>query len=339
MAKHVIFIVHGMGDHKQGWSQSSVAALRDNYKTFRIQGSFADRFHIKEIHYGQAFVDYWNKHDEIAASLGKLKAPSSAFSAALLSLAKKVPKDELRSHVGDVFLYTTTLFNEPVTLDVDIKIEKELRRLGFPNYSIIAHSLGARVIHDTLQRSFTDRDGSYVLRAKPTVLMMVSNVTRLASFNSKELQLDEGLVVFPSNDSRAGACQHYVNANHPLDAVGVIRKYQPQFSSDPNYHEPEIELTDFTSKEIHTLAHYCAHPTVAAAFFNQVIAPTPFDPDPVSAVTHKQALLNYRQNTVKQSLKSLRDDLVALEPAKFGSWKVAIQKLADFVKLIKSFSS
>ena len=337
MAKHVIFIVHGVGDHKQGWSQSSVAELRGNYKKFRIHGSFADRFHIKEIHYGQAFVDYWNKHDEIAKALGQLKSPSTAFAAATLSLAKNVPKDELRSHVGDVFLYATTLFNEPVTLDVDIKIEKELRRLGFPNYSIIAHSLGSRVVHDTLQRSFTDGDGSYVLRAKPTVLMMVSNVTRLSSFNSGELRLDNNLIVFPSDKSRVGACQHYVNANHPLDAIAVVRKYRPQFSSDPNYHEPDIEASDFTSKEIHSLHHYCAHPAVAAAFFNQAIAPTPFDPDPVSAATLRQALISYRQDTVKQSLKSLQNELAALEPTKFKNWEVAVKKLADFIKLVKSF--
>jgi hypothetical protein len=329
-----------MGSQVVGWSKPAIDELKKHYKDFKLQGTFTDRFQIKEIFYDKRFTDYWNRHDQIVKELALLKVGGlggKSFVKAMVALAKKVPKGKLRTHAGDVFLYAATLLNEPVTLDIDVLIATELKRLGFPTYSIIAHSLGTRVIHDVLQRSFTDRADSYMLRAKPRVLMSVSNVTKLMSFKSGELKREKGLVVFPSDTSTKGVCQHYINVNHPLDPFAVIRKYTPEFSGESNYWEPEIDSSDITSKEVHSLKHYCEHPAVAAEFLNQVIAPDIIDSDPISSGAVKASLIKYREKTLSGNLENLRGDLKNMKLDGFSDWKSALKKINKYMDYVEAF--
>ncbi|WP_421717291.1 hypothetical protein [Algiphilus sp.] len=336
MAKQLVFIVHGIGGADPGWSKPAVDALKKHYKSFKLAGNFGDRYEIKEIHYSAPLKKYWKEHDEVAASLKKLQVNSQAFHDAIVSLATSVPQDAMRSHIGDLFLYLSTAYNEMIALDVNIAVEKELIKRLFPTYSIIAHSLGTRVVFDTLQRSFSNK-AKYTLRAKPRVLMMASDVTRLCSFNSNELKTRHGLRVFPSNSAAKGACQHFINACHPLDPIAVVRRYAPEFALDANYHAPNIEPDDITQKDLHSLEHYCRHPAVAAAFFNQTIAPDEFGSDPVSKSALTAALAKYREDTLGGNLATLKKEIEELEPSKFKSWKETVEKIAEIYERIEKF--
>ena len=122
-----------------------------------------------------------------------------------------------------------------------------------------------------------------------------------------------------------------------MSPLAVIRRYRPEFQDEPNYHSPEIKSTDLTHKDVHALKHYLDHQAVAATFFNQSLAPEPFGPDPVSAATLKQALIEYRKRTLKGGLQSLHDALKALQPGSFSSWKAAIKKIAAIRKAVDEF--
>ncbi len=59
MQKHVIFLVHGMGDFEAGWSRGVASLLQSAYDAFGLSqlARFEERFLIREIEYNHIFEE------------------------------------------------------------------------------------------------------------------------------------------------------------------------------------------------------------------------------------------------------------------------------------------
>jgi hypothetical protein len=137
------------------------------------------------------------------------------------------------------------------------------------NWSIIAHSLGTAVAHDTLHSWFTqplpDGKGTLGEHKAPRLLQMVANVSRLLQTKPD---------VFDSSVRPGQACDFYFTAHHPLDPATIIKPFLP--ANWPGGTEAQkfrlaVLQHDFIQQpNIHDLAHYLRHPDVVIPMFRKL---------------------------------------------------------------------
>ena len=336
MSKHLIFLVHGMGQHDQGWSADTVTVLRESFaKALPGHGSFDDFYDIKELQYSDQFDGYWERYDGNAATLRQIPVIQGAGGLAgeIAEYAARNPDDSfLRTHVGDILLYAGTAYNHSVPLALNVQILNALQAGNYQSYSIVAHSMGTRVCHDLLQRTFTG-EGAYQLIAKPKLFMNCANVTRLMSFDEDEF--GDGMVVYPKESETEGVCTYYVNAYHKLDPVAMIRRHKPKFKSDPLYREIYLKETDVTDKNVHDLSHYLLHPDVHSVLFNLTLADYPGQHPRVSDDEVATLVQGYRATTKHAELKAKLDKIKDEGWTTYAGVRDMIEKIAKFFSFIR----
>jgi hypothetical protein len=339
VAKHYIFLVHGMGNWDGDWSTQAKAIIGRHYDKGRYaflgkRWPFDDYFKFEQINYNHIFEKYLEEAKKQADRLGQWNALNQVLENGLLDvltrivkLAKTQPnKDNFAvTHLADVALYMATNLGELVKNEIASTIVDRLQALKFrysegDRWSIIAHSLGTRVMTEVLQVGFMAQPS---LRnfGKAQVLMMVANVSKLL----------EGIppwnvagnvyhnAVFPSSDV-VGVCEHYINIGHRLDPFSFIREFDPPpdfgdgFAfAEKRYHPVKLAGADITSKEIHSLEHYLEHPKVHTTLFRYLLSVTgsgaPTDAE------MEEAMEAYRLNTLSAQVTE--------------SWRTALEKLKE----------
>ncbi len=337
MSRHVIFLIHGMGQHAEGWSQPATRVLAEAFKqALPGRGELEEYFDLRELQYSDLFDSYWEQFDGNAETLRQIPLISGAASLAgeITAYAARQPDNSfLRTHVGDILLYASSHYNQLVPLALNLQMLEVFQEVGHSSYSIIAHSLGTRVAHDLLQRTFTG-EGAYQLAAKPKLFINCANVTRLMSFDDGEF--GDGMVVYPSDSGTAGACTYYINASHKLDPVAMVRRYEPKFRADPLYRAVFLEESDVTDINVHDLGHYLRHPLVHTAIFNLTMADYVGQPARVTEAKVAELLAAYRQGTTYQQLKSRLAQIKQAGWTEEGSLRDVVDHLAKFFALIRS---
>lgn len=313
MAKHVIFVLHGIGQHDEGWSKKGIDSLKKSFEKYDPnKKKFDDNFTVKELRYSDQFDRYWEDYDDNAdklLELGVIPGAGKLVNAVHKIATNKDTESVLRTHIGDVLLYAGSFYNDYIPKRLDNQIYKYLHENNFPAYSIIAHSLGTRVVHDMLQRSFTSFRG-HQLQKKPDVLFNLANVTKLMSFSVNEFNI--GLAVYPSNKSKKGACNRYVNAIHEVDPIAAPIRYRPDLGSRPEfkdealYKEVEIDIKDSMDIDVHAFEHYLNHPNVYMTLFN-LIFDSGMGMDRFTLDVQTEAVSDYRKKTKYGELKDKLD--------------------------------
>lgn len=291
MAKHQLFFVHGMGEYDQNgdWLKPTVNILRSAYTTFNLPDTFDNHFDPVAITYDQHFTEYWKKYDENAQNItkyiGNLPLDGQSFVSELVKLAgTQTPDAFWKTHLCDVALYCLTDIAHVVRTDVYAQISKKLKAADRPAYSIIAHSLGTKVIADAFQAAYSDPTSSaYHINGKPTMLMQVANVSRLLTFNG-DTYLPNGPIGinYPDSHIRVGSCYNFANVEHPLDPFVSVRPFNPPepYWGDGNtstshlYGNVRMRDSDITDKNIHSLEHYFSHPEVQKTLFQTTTGET-----------------------------------------------------------------
>src|SRR3569833_2504687 len=77
MAKHIVFLVHGMGDTRPGWSQDIQQLIRARYAAYaqlNLLCPFDNNFQFCEINYNDKFDDRHRAWSENAQAVLKLLA-------------------------------------------------------------------------------------------------------------------------------------------------------------------------------------------------------------------------------------------------------------------------
>lgn len=338
MGREVIFFVHGIGTHGPEFHKAALKALKASRRLLRgtTDADFNERFEVVPLHYDDLFRKYLAEFNSRAEALSAIGVPGNAPDLVrnVVGLASSgVGDDNIWIHSwGDVVLYLMTEIGFQVQEKLWNRIVKKLHQRGVPRYSIIAHSLGTRVTHDVLQRSFSDDTGAaYRLFGKPRCLVQVANTVRLTSFDESHLRQT---TVYPSRDEHDGACYQYLNVWHPLDPIARIRQFQrsryPVYAQATGFSDVETQPTDVVDiKEVHSLSRYLEIPEVAAAILNAIERISFALPGPIDAQAIGQARLRYEQRTIPGQWEATLAQLEAIDLTSIESWKEIRDLLED----------
>ncbi|MFK8032379.1 MAG: hypothetical protein AB8G18_19310 [Gammaproteobacteria bacterium] len=172
MARNVLFLVHGIGDHSEGWSTELQTLLSNEFSVYmRHTGKTAqlsDELEFVEIFYNDIFDSIWDQWVELSQSLsnskiGNLPGPVTNINR-LLNKAQRTDDtardNATTGYAADAFLYYAfPLVRRMVLLRVMSTIADAVAsRSGGatqPQFGILGHSLGSAVMHDAVQQLAT----------------------------------------------------------------------------------------------------------------------------------------------------------------------------------------
>ena len=304
---HLIFLAHGMGDFKPGWSESAKQTLRDQYATYKPLKfiPFGQRFDFVELNYNDEFEELREMWRRMAKDLGAAlvagttgevgkKTGDKEVVARLNEVATVTRKDSfLNTHVVDALLYfaarqTAATVRESIRKQIFTALKKQVAAGQTLRWSVIAHSLGTAVIHDALHEAYSDKPTAKGEKlagiTRPSCLAMIANVSRLL-----EWDIDVFLSrTRPGNpDDPDAACSAYVNAHNIFDPFTQPKPFQPA-DQWPSlgiralglYHDVQISTIEAPEK-VHDLDHYLRNPRVHGPIFNRLVGQEVLDKDTI----------------------------------------------------------
>jgi len=281
--KHVIFLIHGMGEHGEGWSQAGQEIIKRAYKEYPQVSwrSFAATYEFHEIVYNnefQALRELWEAQNLALGSVLKAQGLANELVEELNALAGITNKNNfLTTHVADVILYRFMRQTAAAVRDsIRAQLLNKLKSMDASQpirWSIIAHSLGTAVTHDTLHGLYTDSlsigGASLTNVTRPQVLMMLANVSRILQSDTKVYQS----VVRPGAPEGQYAVRYYLNVKHEWDPIPSPRAFRPKpdwpsidVRAENLYRDIVINAID--EKNVHGFEHYLRNPKVHTALFN-----------------------------------------------------------------------
>lgn len=348
MTRHILFLVHGMGRYgvwadggykpdPNSWFEACEKELRDNYARFiqdTVGAAFDDLFVIRRIEYDSTLDHFraaWETQSNDWSQLGVGKG----FIGQIQTFFRKNSDDAfLWTHLADVALYMAPTVRAHVQAHVATEITKvlakALRDRQFGQWSVIAHSLGTAVTHDTVSQlarlTKTPWGAELGPIPAPRALVMVANVAHLLTDSASTLYAD---TLAPIG---AGHPTYYISCAHVLDPFTRLAPFQPDWTS-PRYRAlsklgvyylaPEVidvlrsgeNHNKFGQVVPHGFKHYLRQPEVTATMWPLLLAEDPADyPDIADAVL--EAYRDEERKALKAKLKPKLDDLlVHLPPA------------------------
>ncbi len=342
---HTIFVVHGMGSYDAGWQAEVEKLIKDGYKSFGPPIDFDTIYKVVPLTYDNVFRDYLdqlnNENDRFDLIKNIATSTPNKLAKAVLRAAKKDPNDEfLYTHVADLLFYTVTEKQGQVVSQVQADLAENLQ--SGQTWSVIAHSLGTRVIHDVLQSSYSAGTGFRQAFGKPLCVLMLANVSRLIQ------ELAGGDVykteLFPSAKVDTGGCYFYANVRHELDPIAMPKPFRPPLGwqtgrdDGPNmYVDVKVPAEDTTQPNVHAMTHYLSNPLALRPFFNKTYTgPRLRDPlidDTIFGTVYQE----YKQSTAKAKIVAHVDKLEGLSSDPFGNWDQIVKLWSKFHKLVADF--
>lgn len=300
MARHVVFLIHGIGDFKDSdaWHESYRDALPELYGRYEAAQDlpFDDLFELKPLFYNDKFDGLRQRWAQAAGQVLPLMKPGSRGASALQQLtdwAGSANQDDFaRTHALDLVLYR---FFPNVAAAVRASVHKQMMAgiKGAKHWSVIAHSLGTAVMHDTLVWMFDPQapagrlpPGGFRMEA----LAMVANVSRLLESSGHVDERERRLgsrwdayrsVVQPNANVTRGVCSRFLNVWHTWDPVPLPKQFKPAAdwpdaatrATPGAFQDLEIdEIEDIDDPaEVHDLLHYLRNPRVHIPLFRSLV--------------------------------------------------------------------
>ncbi len=349
MAKHQLFIVHGMGSYNKDWSLDAQRTFNEAFAQYPLvkQLGLTNQFEFVEIVYNDIFEEIRTQWQiNAAAAAGALVATGLASSAAnrLVDLANGATGEDFwRTHALDVVLYR---FMKPIAERVNqwvrLQILKRLKAFpenDVPSWSILGHSLGTAIVNDTLHAMFTEPVDGVLLgdRFKPDFVFMVANVAKLLWNRGGDFYSSK---VRPHTVDALGMCWRYCNFRHELDPFPLVDPFKPPLHWLPEGLPPDqrevlftnvvLDASDIQDINVHGLNHYLSHPAVNSVIINTLVG--------VEAVRKKdvsEALAMWRQDRLKGSdLTLVKGQLRNLLGARADKWLDIVNMLVDLRTLV-----
>jgi len=287
MDRHIVFFVHGVGDDARGWSKELRASFKTLFDSYPLPPGglpFAELFQTEEIFYNDLFDDWRKRVAREAAAALKLLGDGGLGSDAVKRLldagAAAGGGGFLRTHALDVLQYRfLRLIADAVRDAVQHQIMSRLAQTDFGTpvrWSIVAHSLGTSVVHDTLQQMFRPGAGAEESTLfQPYAAIMLANVSQLLrdpGFLGAGVDA-YGTVVRPDREPARGACRYYLSARNGFDPVALAGDFDPPagWLSDSASKQRRFRPLDFKAipknRQVHGFAEYLAHPAVHVPLF------------------------------------------------------------------------
>lgn len=294
MRRHVLFLVHGMGDNvgtdgriERKWADDATATLRDLYEQYRIlkMVPFEERFEVVPINYDTIFNDLCRHWADQSAALRATGVPITGIVADVFQwLDQGAQQDDnfAWTHVADAVLYRFfPLVRQPVKAHVAKQFTAALKpnsEGAVTSWSIIAHSLGCAISHDVLHAmdaTTADEAGISILDTmvpSASVVAMISNVSRVME---SDVSVYDSQVVPPTSLKPHTACFHYMSVNNKLDPFVRPVPFDPK--DDPEWKEAkrnksflDIKLEHVHEANVHSFANYLVHPKCHIPLFERM---------------------------------------------------------------------
>lgn len=342
MAKHQIFLVHGMGNFEPGWSGGVQQQLRELFKEYPRATAFGQEVEYREIVYNDVFESWrklWKEQTSQAVDALKGVGLDSGVAKELVQLAEAPSGDGfLRTHVLDVLMYRFLLqVSEEVCQSVRAQITKAL--LALPDqqsvhYSVIAHSLGTAVTYESFFGMMTADDPLRMAFRPDNVFMVANCIVPLWNRGGTPYQP----IMAPSLGYSDGWCFKLSNFRHELDPVAMLIPFEPKDAWFPPlaprkevYLDQQIPAGDIQDPNVHALEHYLSHPSVHIPILRTLSYQ-----NAISDADETNALAAWRKkNLLNTKLKDAQDKLEAMLVTKAtASWKneyVMLKALRDLV--------
>lgn len=281
----VVFLVHGMGHHPANWHADAETKLRELYARYtrlsRIP--FDERFRIVPIQYDDVFRRLVRDWQQNAAALGpvadNLGAAAVENLVGWLRNASTADNNFVWTHAADVLMYRLFFsVRQEIKTSVAGAIAREIDALpASASWSIIAHSLGSAVVHDSLDMLWTGRkeDGTptgFQPRQEQALLVaMISNVCRVLQTNPKAY---DGTVKPGRAGQKGRGCLNYLSCRHKLDPFCIPKMFRPNEWPDPDSAERGVyryvEIDHIHQVNVHDFNHYLDNPNVHIPLFRKL---------------------------------------------------------------------
>lgn len=354
VAKHLLFFIHGMGRQDATWHEKGLKALKAafvEYPTLKTHFSFDNLFEPVPVVYDNEFEDLRKRwRDDVA---GVTSALSAGIDSEDIGQSAKIEKQigDIHSWVGgggdnffttaamDVLLYR---FFKTVRMNVNVQVAHQIvQRVtgegpGLPSWSVLAHSLGTAVAHNTLNAvystSFPGGETLHVHDTRPNVLMMVANVSRVLQLPSVPVFSSR---VQPGSVLSGRCCRVYLNARHRLDPFMKPKPFKPDswpdpviFNSDQYQHlEPSHFVLD-KLLDVHNFDHYLINPRVHVPLFRALLN----NEDLISDDEFKKAKERFDAETNTSNSALFRDRLEELQASIPDDWRAFLTILKKLEK-------
>ncbi|MBI1424242.1 MAG: hypothetical protein GC149_12295 [Gammaproteobacteria bacterium] len=307
VAPNVLFLVHGIGEHRGGWSQLPKTCLRDAASQYDCFDASPDplehQIQFVEIRYDDIFDLILSRFQGLTEQFKRL---DPGLVPNLLSKVNDIlskPDSVAARYAGDVLLYQFKLVSTTVLLRVMQTITDTVSRIGrvhdgqVVKYGILGHSMGTTVVHDALQllatqpmlttdailaelrQSIPELADAYVqnfgnnpfsdANFQFDAVYMVSNTSRL--LHTTELGPYESRVR-PFNLQNAQAvCRSFYNIEHQWDPVSKVKQFRLADAWSGNTDgAAQVDVDHVYQANVHALDHYLLNPKVHAAIFFQM---------------------------------------------------------------------
>ena len=347
MPKHVIFLVHGMGDTVPGWSEPLQELIRDKYQLYKISKvrKFDNNFAFAELNYNHVFKSHIDKWQQNASAVNSVLEASGIDNDVLTRLmgfsTKTARKEFVSTHVLDVLLYR---FMKGLKSQVISHLSEQLvGRLNddstVPNYSILCHSLGTGVMHDVMQANLTTPHFPLsTAHGVPEVYMTLANVSKVLEDADTDVYTS---AVRPrlADRNRLYGCKNFINVAHKLDPFTLVRTFKPAWKKGAakplnnlktdSYQN--LGISGLTGNNPHDFAHYLEHPGAHVPLFRCLTSK-----GSIKDAEMRQQLDAHKQTTLSGQFDTVKNKIEAIELADQATLDEAIAAWTEYQLLIKS---
>jgi hypothetical protein len=313
----VLMLVHGMGVHGADWATDVKADIVAAAQTFGLDGGFSetlddDAVTLVPISYDARFrkwLDKWgNDSRELVSFIKKNSIKVPANIVGWLENVDATENNFLWSHVVDVILYR---FFDLVTTDVRVSVAKDIAQTWRDalkvdpqaEVSVLAHSLGTSVTHDTLALLATapppKATGFLAGDRRLANVFMVANVGRILETSPQVFDS----VICPPSVRANGYCGTMFNVRHDLDPFPAPRPFKPGWGGDDFVQIRTKAVREFN---VHDFQHYLRDPRVHVPLLRSL-----FGFDAISPASAQEAMDAYeaaRGSTCPERLAAFVQD-------------------------------
>lgn len=280
MSKFTLFLIHGIGIHRDpSWADETIDMLAQAWRnTIDLDSTLYDHIDVVPIAYDEVFEDYLNDFADLAKAVFtdalELSSDERGELAKTFSERDITDKHFLWSYLVDVLLYKMAIVKEQANALVAKQLYERISQGSTSDeFGIIAHSLGTRVINDTLQKIQSGKASEsnfYQQGYRLKFLMQVSDVTDLFSL---PMNSDK----YPPKDVYPYDTYDYLRTvSNRFDPIA--RMIPTRLSHWPQGRKSEmhmgrsvyqdIVLDHVHETNVHGLTHYMLHPEITDEIFD-----------------------------------------------------------------------
>jgi len=283
VAKTILFMIHGMGDHGAAWEADVKAKLDEVAARYpNLQGaSLWDSVELIPLRYDHHLTDALQQWQASAGPVSAFAEANKLDQAGSLDWLDGVAAEDAGffwKSVADVVVYRfLKVYRERIRASVVDQIVTPLMAIpaaerDFGRVVFVAHSLGTAVLHDALHLLGTGRFATWASafaapQARFRAIFTLANVSRVLQDDIKAYES----IVRPGPQNKLGSnCSVFYNFRHELDPICAVWRFNPEHFSRSHYHHRD--LTHYRDWNLHGFTHYLDNPRVHVHLINQVLS-------------------------------------------------------------------